>query len=121
MLAPRTVAMPTIPARAMQTLRWLDGKAPGSRLDYSFDLTDWLGTDTVSAATVAVAPDGTGDLTVATPPVAGPVLVVWLTGGNAGTDYAVTFTVTTAAGRILVETIWLVCETLSPRRARFPG
>lgn len=114
MTAPRTVTMPTIPARATQTMCWLDGKTPGSRLDYNFDLTAWLGRDCVRMASVTVAPSGSGDIIIVQQPEPEPVLAVWLSGGNAGTEYAVTFAVTTDAGRILVQTIWLVCQNLSP-------
>ena len=114
----RTVAMPTLPGRAAATLAWLDQKAPGSTLDYSLDITAWLGADTVVSASAGVAPSS--GLTITTQPTAGSVLTVWLTGGTAGTNYAVTFTVSTAAGRTLVETIWLYCQNLSPAPAVAP-
>ena len=113
--------MPTTSARATQTLRWLEGKAPGDALPYYFDLTAWLGVDTITSATVGVAPNGAGDMVAeGAPGLSGSIIAVELSGGNPGTDYAVTVTVLTASGNTLVRAIWLACQYLSPEGALTP-
>jgi hypothetical protein len=75
-------------------------KAPADVLDYEWDWSQWLPTgDTISAVTWTVA----SGLTLETSPAAShttTTATVWLGGGTAGQQYAVTCQITTAAGRI---------------------
>ena len=111
----RTVTMPLLPGRAAATQRWLEQKAPGDLLPYFFDVSSWLAGDTIAGVVATVAPDGAGDVEIAAQGFTRAGLIsVTLSGGNVGTDYAVTFAVTTAAGAVLVRTVWLYCQHLSP-------
>ncbi len=71
-------------------------KDPQATLDYRFDWSLWLVTDTIVSVTWTV-PSGitqtaaTNTTTTAT---------IWLSGGSAGTKYTVACRVTTTAGRI---------------------
>lgn len=71
-------------------------KDPAATLEYVFDWTAFLGTDTISVAVVTV-PAGITKVSEAT--AAGKV-TVWLLGGTVGQSYTVTCKVTTVAGRI---------------------
>ena len=82
-------------------LTW-PGKGVSDVLDYGLDCTGWLtdGGDVIDSVSVTSAP---GDLTIANAgTVDGLVASVWFSGGTAGTIYLVTWTIGTAAGRVLV-------------------
>lgn len=71
-------------------------KDPQSNLDYGFDWSLWLGVDTIASVvwtieTGITQTNATNTTTTAT---------VWLSGGEAGTEYTITCRITTAAGRI---------------------
>jgi hypothetical protein len=110
-----TVTVPTAPNEVNRPLVWLGQKAPGDNRQYALNCLPWLNGDMIDTVSVGVAPNGSGDI-VATFPGSQDVgkAVVTLTGGNAGTTYAVTFTITTIAGDVLVRTVWLFCQNLSP-------
>lgn len=86
---------------------WL--KDPAAVLDWYFDWaalsnetgdSDWLASgETITEAAVTVTPSG---LTAGAPAIinGGTAVRVWLSAGNAGSDYRVTCQVTTSAGRI---------------------
>ena len=113
----RTVYMPTLQGTLTQTLKWVDQKDPDSTLDYTLDLTQWLGSDTILSAAAVVAPNYTGDIVITSISNTKTKVTVWLTGGNVGTNYAVTFNVITNGNRTLNETIWLFVQNLSPAPA----
>lgn len=69
--------------------------------DYTIDLTDELGTDTISTVTWTVPTGITKDSQSETTKRA----TIWLSSGTAGTDYTLTATVVTAGGRTLVYSI----------------
>lgn len=76
-------------------------KDPEAVLDYLFDWSDWLVTDTITTSTMAAETgitidDDDNDDTTAT---------VWLSGGTAGEDYRVTNTIVTMGGRTDERTI----------------
>jgi hypothetical protein len=121
MTALRTVYLPVVPGTLNQTLSWAEHKAPDSILDYTLDITSWLGRDSVVTASASVQPNGSGDITITEQPSTKPYLTVWLSDGNAGTNYSITFTVNTAAGKTLVETIYLFCQYLSPLPVTTPS
>mgnify|MGYP003594344428 FL=1 len=70
-------------------------KDPDAVLDYEWDWSAWLGTDTIASHTVTAA---TG-LTVDTSEATSTAVTAWLSGGSVGMSYAVTCHVVTAAGR----------------------
>lgn len=70
-------------------------KDPGARLDYGFDWTLWLGTDTIATSAWEV-PAG---LVQESDSHSTTGAVVWISGGTAGTEYLIRNSITTAAGR----------------------
>ena len=110
----RYVSLP--PAGPPRLLRWVDQQDPGDSLPATFDITSWasaLGLS-VSGLAVGIAPNGSGDIAAsAVSYTAAGLLVATLTGGNIGTDYAVTFTVTFSNGDTLERTVWIYCQNMS--------
>ena len=91
-------------------------KDPGDTLDYVLDLSRALAGDVgdgIATLDVAIAPNNTGDLTLAFARADGDQAILWLTGGLAGTVYAVTVVVGTHSGRTLSRTIGLPVLTLA--------
>lgn len=77
---------------------------PTTRLDYTFDFSGELDTDTISSATwtaIDAGPtiDGTSNTTT--------TASAFLTGGTAGSDYRVQCSVSTAGGRTIVRRMTL--------------
>lgn len=70
-------------------------KDPDAVLDYEFDWSAWLGTDTIATHTVTAAAGLTVDSTEATT----TTVTARLSGGTDGASYAVTCHIVTAAGR----------------------
>ena len=70
-------------------------KDPNAVLDYEWDWSAWLGTDTIASHTVTAATGLTVDSSTAT----STAVTAWLSGGSVGASYAVTCHVVTAAGR----------------------
>ena len=70
-------------------------KDPDAVLDYEWDWSAWLGTDTIASHTVTASAGLTVDSTEATD----TAVTVWLSGGTVGQTYSVTCHVVTAAGR----------------------
>ena len=70
-------------------------KDPNAVLDYEWDWSAWLGTDTIASHTVTAATGLTVDSSTATT----TAVTAWLSGGSVGASYAVTCHVVTAAGR----------------------
>jgi len=70
-------------------------KDPDAVLDYEWDWSAWLGTDTIASHTVTAATGLTVDSSTAT----STAVTAWLSGGSVGMSYAVTCHVVTAAGR----------------------
>lgn len=92
-----------------QPLAWPE-KDPGDTLDYAFEVAPALTGnpgDTIASLSVAISPDNPGDLSLASTAIDGTRAVLWLTGGQPGTDYTVTLNVTTACGRSLARSIAL--------------
>jgi len=82
-------------------------KDPASVLDYQINWSTWLVADTIATSAWVVAGSGltidsdTNDTTTAT---------VWLSAGTAGKEYAVTNTITTAAGRTVSRSLTINCQ-----------
>ena len=62
---------------------------------------------------MSILPTATGDLALSTSDADGDQAILWLTGGQAGTNYSVTVSVTTNSGRSIVRTIYLPVIALS--------
>lgn len=82
-------------------------KDPDATLDYTYDWSAWLGTDTiitsiwqVPAGLTQPYPDESTDTTA----------TIWLAGGNVGESYPVLNRITTAEGRIDDRTMNIVIE-----------
>ena len=87
-------------------LRW-PNHAPGARLDYTLDLSAEMKADADTVASAVFV--GGGDLVLG--PVATTLATVslWIDGGDPGTDYVVTLSVDTTAGRRFVYAVALWC------------
>jgi hypothetical protein len=68
---------------------------PQDGLDYDFDWSAWLGSDTISSYTVTVQTGLTKDSDSRT----NGIVTVWLSGGTVGRFYKVTCHVITGGGR----------------------
>ena len=91
-------------------------KDPAETLDYVFDITDALfgnEGDAIATLDIGIAPSNPGDLTLQSASADGGRAILWLTGGQAGTSYAVTVTLGTNSGRILSRTIYLLVTNLA--------
>lgn len=76
-------------------------KDPSAILDYQFDWSDWLGSDTILSNTVTAS----SGLTVTTSTATTTAVTAWLSGGTAGTSYTVTNRIVTTGGRTDERTI----------------
>jgi hypothetical protein len=72
-------------------------KDPDSVLDYTFDWTDWLDGDTINSSTWTIESPLT--MVPASDSYSDTKTTLYLTGGDAGSDYLVTNRITTAASR----------------------
>lgn len=91
-------------------------KDPGDILDYILDIGPAIaGNDGDGIATVAVsfAPAGPGDLELQSTTADGSRVILWLSGGQAGSIYTVTFVITTINGRSLQRSVLLPVLLLS--------
>jgi hypothetical protein len=91
-------------------------KDPGDVLDYIFDIGPAIvGNDGDGIATVAVslAPSNPGDLELQNTTADGSRIILWLSGGQAGTVYTITFAITTINGRTLHRSVLLPVLLLS--------
>ncbi len=102
-------------AAAPPPLNW-PTKDPGDVLDYILDIGPAIvGNDGDAIATVAVsfAPSDPGDLESQGTSADGSRIVLWLSGGQAGTVYTITFLITTVNGRSLQRSVLLPVLLLS--------
>jgi hypothetical protein len=98
-----------------QPLTWPE-KDPGDILDYVFEIAPALTGnqgDTIASLSVSISPDNPGDLTLVSAAADGTRAVLWLTGGQPGTEYTVTIGVSTVCGRSLVRSIALPVVALA--------
>jgi len=79
---------------------------PNAILDYSVDWSDWLGSDTIASVTWTV-PTG---IVKASQAETTTTATAWISGGTAGTEYAVACKIVTAGGRTDERTIILRCQ-----------
>jgi hypothetical protein len=91
-------------------------KDPGDTLDYVFDIAPALTAnpgDTIATLDVSISPNNPGDLTLVSSSADGARAVLWLTAGQALTNYSVTVTVSTTGGRTLARSIALPVVALA--------
>jgi hypothetical protein len=74
-------------------------KQPADQLDYDLDFSDWIteGDTITGAVAVSSVP---AELVIQSVSVSEQIVKVWATGGETGSTYQVTVTVTTDQGRI---------------------
>lgn len=70
-------------------------KDPDAVLDYGWDWSDWLGTDTITSKTITV-PTG---ITKTTDSASSTAVLAWLSGGTVGVTYPVACRIVTVQGR----------------------
>ena len=102
-------------AVAPPPLNW-PTKDPTDVLDYQFDIGPAVVSndgDAIATLDVAVCPGNPGDLTVNSTGVDGNVAVLWLAGGQSGTVYTITLTITTVNGRTVQRSVLLPVLSLS--------
>jgi hypothetical protein len=102
-------------AIAPPPLNW-PTKDPGDVLDYLLDIGPAIvGNDGDGIATLdlTLAPSNPGDLSVQSMTTDGCRVVLWLSEGQAGTIYTITFTITTINGRSLQRSVLLPVLLLS--------
>jgi hypothetical protein len=102
-------------ASAPPPLNW-PTKDPGDILDYILDIGPAIvgnDGDGIATAQVSIAPSNPGDLELQSTTADGSRIVLWLTGGQAGTIYTITFAVTTINGRCLHRSVLLPVLLLS--------
>jgi len=91
-------------------------KAPGDVLDYILDIGPAIvGNDGDGIATLSVtlSPSNPGDLIVQSTTADGSRVVLWLSQGQAGTIYTITFAIATLNGRVLQRSVLLPVLMLS--------
>jgi hypothetical protein len=91
-------------------------KDPGDVLDYILDIGPAIvGNDGDGIATLSVtlSPSNPGDLVVQSTTADGSRVVLWLSQGQAGTIYTITFAITTLNGRVLQRSVLLPVLMLS--------
>jgi hypothetical protein len=91
-------------------------KDPGDVLDYILDIGPAIvGNDSDGIATLAVSitPANPGDLVVQSTTADGSRVILWLSEGQAGTVYTITFCITTVNGRSLQRSVLLPVLLLS--------
>ena len=102
-------------AIAPPPLNW-PTKDPADVLDYILDIGPAIvgnDGDSIATATVSISPSNPGDLALQSTTADGSRVVLWLTGGQAGTLYTITFVITTINGRSLQRSVLLPVLSLS--------
>ena len=91
-------------------------KDPGDILDYILDIGPAVvgnDEDGIATAAVSLAPSNPGDLELQSTTADGTRIILWLSGGQAGTVYTITFVITTINGRSLQRSVLLPVLSLS--------
>jgi hypothetical protein len=102
-------------ASAPSPLNW-PAKDPGDTLDYILDIGPAIvgnDGDAILAAKVSLFPDTPGDLALQSTSADGSRIILWLSCGQAGTIYTITFSISTANGRSLQRSVLLPVLMLS--------
>jgi hypothetical protein len=108
-----------VPRGALQVppppLAWPE-KDPSDTLDYVFDISEAVAGnegDSIATLDVLITPNNAGDLTLQSSSADGTQAILWLTGGFAGTIYAINITIGTNSGRIIARTVTLPVVSLA--------
>ena len=104
----RTLVIPAMGSVRYSMAKIMPPKDPSGVKDYVFDWAAWLGSDTISTATVTVE---TG-ITLASTVTTATNVTAWLSGGTAGQTYAINCQVTTAGGRTEQQTMYVPVRQL---------
>jgi hypothetical protein len=91
-------------------------KDPNDVLDYQLNIAPALignEGDSIATLDVLITPGNPGDLTLNQAEADGASAVLWLSGGQAGTIYTITVTISTVSGRALQRSILLPVLLLS--------
>src|SRR4051794_21448643 len=102
-------------ATAPSPLCW-PSKDPGDILDYQLDIEPALignEGDTISSVDISIEPSQPGDLSLDNVAADGYRVIVWLSGGQAGTTYNITVKASLASGRAIQRSILLPVLALS--------
>jgi hypothetical protein len=102
-------------AIAPPPLSWA-AKDPADLLDYQFDITPAVvgnQGDGIATLDIATSPSNPGDLALSSATADGTLAVMWFSGGQAGTVYTVTITISTINGRNINRSVLLPCLALS--------
>jgi hypothetical protein len=102
-------------AAAPPPLNW-PTKDPADVLDYILDIGPAIvgnDGDGIATATVGISPSNPGDLELQNTTADGSRVVLWLSGGQAGIIYTITFAITTTNGRSLQRSVLLPVLLLS--------
>jgi hypothetical protein len=102
-------------ALAPPPLTW-PTKDPGDVLDYILDIGPAIvgnDGDGIASLDVSVTPSNPGDLILQRTTADGSRVILWLSGGQAGTVYTITFAITTTNGRSLQRSVLLPVILLS--------
>ena len=96
-------------------LNW-PSKDPGDTLDYQLNIEPALTGnegDCVESVDIDINPAQPGDLSADTVTADGYIIVLWMSGGQAGTTYTVTIRASLASGRVLQRSMFLPVIALS--------
>jgi hypothetical protein len=102
-------------ATAPPPLNW-PTKDPGDILDYILDIGPAIvgnDGDGISTLDVTTSPSAPGDLVLQSMTTDGSRVILWLSAGQAGTIYTITFLITTINGRSLQRSVLLPVLLLS--------
>jgi hypothetical protein len=91
-------------------------KDPGDILDYILDIGPAIvgnDGDGIGTLSVSLSPSNPGDLALQSTTADGSRIILWLSGGLAGTIYTITFSITTINGRSLQRSVLLPVLLLS--------
>jgi hypothetical protein len=91
-------------------------KDPGDILDYILDIGPAIignDGDGIATLSVSISPSNPGDLVVQSTTADGSRIVLWLSEGQAGTVYTITFIISTTNGRSLQRSVLLPVLMLS--------
>lgn len=92
-------------------------KDPGDVLDFALDATAALAgdsTDRIATVNVTIVPQASAaDVQLGNMLADGAVVVMWLSGGQAGTVYSVQITLSTLNGRIIGRTVLLSVQEMA--------
>ncbi len=91
-------------------------KDPADVLDYQLEIAPAISGDSgdvISTIDVTIIPNNPGDLTLNSTAADGSRIVLWLAGGQSGTNYVVTISVGLSSGRNIVRSVNLPVYSLS--------